>query len=114
MTAEAGRALLAYDWPHNIRELEQCLARSVVLAKGGVIDVEHLPREIGALAAIAGRAPEPDVDPADSDALRGELVTHLEAHRGNVAEVARAMGKGRTQIHRWLKRYRLDPERFRR
>ncbi|HWB74655.1 MAG TPA: sigma 54-interacting transcriptional regulator, partial [Nannocystaceae bacterium] len=34
---EAARALCRYDWPLNVRELEQCLARAVVLARGGAI-----------------------------------------------------------------------------
>jgi transposase-like protein len=38
----------------------------------------------------------------------------MEMHGGNVSEVARAMGKARMQIHRWIKRFDLDPRRHRR
>jgi hypothetical protein len=34
-------------------------------------------------------------------------------HHGNVAAVARAMGKARMQIQRWIKRYRLVPGEYR-
>jgi transcriptional regulator of acetoin/glycerol metabolism len=37
----------------------------------------------------------------------------LEEHRGNLSAVSRAVGKDRKQIHRWLKRYGLDPDGFR-
>ena len=37
----------------------------------------------------------------------------LREHRGNVSAIARSTGKARMQIQRWLKRYRLDPARFR-
>jgi hypothetical protein len=37
----------------------------------------------------------------------------LGQHEGNVAEVARAMGKARMQIHRWVKRLGIDPGRYR-
>ena len=68
------------------------------------------------------RAPTPTDDPAATpvDDLapsdrrkRDELIGLLARHRGNIAAVARAMGVERMQIHRWLKRHDLDPDRFR-
>ncbi|WP_437754858.1 sigma 54-interacting transcriptional regulator [Sorangium sp. So ce1389] len=56
---------------------------------------------------------EGDTRPED-DARRRELVALLVEHRGNITAVARAAGKARMQIQRWLKRYRIDPEQFRR
>jgi DNA-binding NtrC family response regulator len=44
---------------------------------------------------------------------RAELVALLGEHRGNVSEVARVMGKGRTQIRRWIKKFELDTDSFR-
>jgi transposase-like protein len=46
---------------------------------------------------------------AEDAALRSELVGLLTEHGGNVADVARAMSKARMQIHRWLKRFDIDP-----
>jgi DNA-binding NtrC family response regulator len=114
LSAEAGRALLMYSWPHNVRELEQCLARSVVLAHAGTIDLGHLPSEVAACAESLAPRPDDVELSAEDDARRAELVRYLQAHAGNIAEVARAMGKARTQIHRWLKQYRLDADRYRR
>ncbi|HEX2574132.1 MAG TPA: sigma 54-interacting transcriptional regulator [Polyangia bacterium] len=110
-TVEAARALLAYDWPLNVRELEKCLAAAVALAGGGPIGLEHLPP--GVQAAPAARAPSSDTDHEDQQ-RRAELVALLREHRGNLSAVARAMGKARLQIQRWVKRYHLDPESFRR
>jgi DNA-binding NtrC family response regulator len=39
---EAVRTLCRYGWPLNVRELEQCLASSVVLARDSAIGVEQL------------------------------------------------------------------------
>jgi len=62
--------------------------------------------------------PEPvpvEGHPAAGDALlRAQLEGLLVEHEGNVAEVARALGKARMQVHRWLKRFVIDPERYRR
>jgi transcriptional regulator with GAF, ATPase, and Fis domain len=38
----------------------------------------------------------------------------LRVSQGNIAAAARDMGKARTQIQRWIKRYRIDVMQFRR
>jgi transcriptional regulator with GAF, ATPase, and Fis domain len=43
---EAVDALVAYDWPGNIRELENVLERAVVLADGPAVTVDDLPVEL--------------------------------------------------------------------
>ena len=48
-----------------------------------------------------------------TEALRARLVELLAQHDGNVSAVARAMGKARMQIHRWMKRFGLEPDQFR-
>ena len=48
------------------------------------------------------------------DALMAAVAFAPQGDRaGNVTAVARAMGKARTQVQRWLRRYRLDPLSFR-
>jgi DNA-binding NtrC family response regulator len=110
---EAARALLRYDWPLNVRELEQCLATSAVLAEKGLIAVEDLPPTV-ARWATAKPEDEGEGPSSEDEALRRELVQHLEATGGNVSEVARAMGKARQQVQRWLRRFGIDPEKYRR
>ena len=43
---EAVEALVAYDWPGNIRELENVLERAVVLADGPAVTLDDLPQEL--------------------------------------------------------------------
>ncbi|HTE56451.1 MAG TPA: sigma 54-interacting transcriptional regulator [Kofleriaceae bacterium] len=45
--------------------------------------------------------------------LRDEVVASLRSHAGNISAVARAMGKDRKQIQRWVKRFDLDPQSYR-
>jgi two-component system response regulator HydG len=53
LTAEAIAALLLYNWPGNIRELENACKRALVLAGGyGPIDVKHLPPEVAGELAV--------------------------------------------------------------
>jgi hypothetical protein len=50
---------------------------------------------------------------SDEAKLREELVLKLAQYDGNLADVARSMGKARMQIHRWLNRLGIDPGVFR-
>ncbi len=112
---EVGRAILAYGWPLNVRELEQCLSTCVALAKDGRVVPGHLPASVwralepvqAVLQTTAGGLNERDT------ALRLELLAELERHSGNLADVARAMGKARMQVHRWCRRFGVDPNVYR-
>ena len=102
----AARALVAYPWPMNVRELEQALEVALVLAREGQVELEHLPESLRE-ARPAATAPQP------SD-RREQLADLLRRHLGNVSAVARALGKTRAQVHRWIKKYQLDTRGFRR
>jgi transcriptional regulator of acetoin/glycerol metabolism len=105
LSRDAARGLLAYDWPLNIRELEQGMGSAAALADR-VIEPRHLPAEV---FAPKERAAAPDTE----DALRDRLVSLLYGHRGNVTAVSRALGKAPEQIHRWMRRYALDAGTYR-
>ncbi|MFW5926233.1 MAG: sigma-54-dependent transcriptional regulator [Myxococcota bacterium] len=57
-TEEARRALLAYPWPGNIRELENVVERCMLFCDGDRIGVEHLPEEVRAAGAAETLEPE--------------------------------------------------------
>jgi transcriptional regulator with AAA-type ATPase domain len=108
-------ALLHYDWPYNVRELESCAKRCVVLSAGKPLSEELLTDDIAREMAGYGQVFAPgEADKEDSTApTREELVSLLERHQGNVAAAGRDLGKARMQIHRWLKRYAIDINDFR-
>jgi transcriptional regulator of acetoin/glycerol metabolism len=111
LTTELARAFLAYEWPLNVRELEQCLSVAAVLAREGTIELSHVPE---ATRAQLLAAPKSQGAPAPSgDAIREHLLAALKQHKGNISEVARVMGRTRMQIHRWMKRWQIDPEAYR-
>ena len=116
LTAEAARALLAYDWPGNVRELENCLRAALIFSGTDPIDLSHLAA--GPRRAVETGLREAPVKAAElSEAQlkrRQELEELLTANGGNVSAVARVLGKDRVQIQRWLRRFELDPRAFRR
>jgi transcriptional regulator with PAS, ATPase and Fis domain len=127
-------ALLHYDWPYNVRELESCIKRGVALVDpsgvGGIpLDTQQLPDAIAEHMKTYGqrtRVPGPSVLPPDPMAPAGpasplrrnapteaELRELLIRHRGNVAAVGRELGKERMQVHRWLKKYSINLDEYR-
>jgi len=114
LATAVARALLHYSWPLNIRELGHCLSRAYALSRGGdSIELSHLPAPVrSAIEAKADGVARADPEAEDSR-LRAQLETLLVEHKGNIAQVARALGKARMQVHRWLKRFDIDPERYR-
>ena len=104
-TEAAARAMFRHGWPHNVRELEKTLGAAIVLADGRPIDLVHLGEAVRAAPAV-------DPDLGDEE-LRAQLVDLLARHGGNISAVARAMGKARMQIHRWMRRFDIDPSSFR-
>ncbi|MBL8620291.1 MAG: sigma 54-interacting transcriptional regulator [Myxococcales bacterium] len=114
-TLAAARALFQHDWPSNVRELDMALVTALALAGAGPIDLPHLPRAVRDATQLAPPAPRGPTPESDADAaLRAQLVALLGEHAGNISAVARATGKARWQVHRWLRRLGLDSEAYRR
>ncbi len=114
LTPEAARALFKHTWPMNVRELEKCMAAALVLSAGEPIDLIHLPDWAHMTPVTSGSTPMAPAASAEDMRQREELIALLKEHAGNISSIARAMGKARMQVQRWLKRYRLDPEEYRR
>jgi transcriptional regulator with GAF, ATPase, and Fis domain len=70
-------------------------------------DVSTAPSISPLEAASSISLDEPEKD------LHDRLLAYLKESDGNVAEVGRRLGKKPPQIFRWLKRFGIDPDRFR-
>lgn len=103
----AARALFARTRPGNVRELERALHVATVMARDTALELIDEPYEAAAVPPGSPRLRHRDRE------RRAELERLLREHRGNVASVARALGKAREQVHRWIKRAGLDPDHFR-
>jgi transcriptional regulator with PAS, ATPase and Fis domain len=100
-SVEAARALFRHRWPANVRELGKCLHAAALLARDGAIGLAELPE---ALRVAPDEAPLSDEDAR----RRAELAALVERHGGNVSAIARALGKDRKQVQRWLKRFKIE------
>jgi two-component system response regulator HydG len=115
---EAQRRLLAYDWPGNIRELQNVLERAMLLAEQDVIGPEHLPADLRPARSSPGpsvAAPSAEVAPPTLRSLdevdREHVLRVLAAMRGNRDETSRVLGISRRTLSRMILRWNL-PRRF--
>ncbi len=107
MSADAAACLLRYPWPGNIRELENALERTAVLAEHDTIGVDDLPPHIAAGITL-GAAPTLPPERRLADVEKAHILETLERYGWNHVRAAEALGIGRTTLWRKLKEYGLD------
>lgn len=108
-TPQAMDRMLKYDWPGNIRELENAVERAVVLTIGDYIGLQALPP---ALSQNEGKSEAPFVlDELSLDELEKVAIQHmLEVTGGNKSEAARRLGITRKTLHQKMIRSQDDSE----
>ncbi len=104
--AEALKALRAYSWSGNVRELANVLERAQILAENHVITVEDLPENVmmatASSAATAG-------DPRHlSEVERRHVQAVLHEEKGNKVHAARVLGISRRSLYRLIEKYHLE------
>lgn len=107
ISAEAMDLLKAYDFPGNVRELENIVERGVAIATGSVIEAAYLPDDLRDLAIRTFRKKEgrlPSLEEQERDYIRWVLA---EAG-GNQTLAAQILGIDRVSLWRKLKRYEIE------
>jgi DNA-binding NtrC family response regulator len=119
-TPEALGAMVAYEWPGNVRQLENTIERAVAVADTSRIGLEALPPEVlhaGGPSSDLARLielPYREVLSLTRDrASRDYLVALLRSVNGNVTQAAERAGMERESLHRLMKRYGVRAEDFR-
>jgi PAS domain S-box-containing protein len=100
------RILLRYEYPGNIRELENIIEHACLLCPEEIIGLEHLPSQV--LTRTAGDAGAANrLVPARDEA--GLIREALRESGWNRQEAARNLNMDRTTLWRKMKRYKLKP-----
>jgi propionate catabolism operon transcriptional regulator len=103
-------ALLRYDWPENVRELNAVIEQAVVQSggPGPLLLSESLAARLTP-AGRAGLAGEAAAQRPTAEQLQAQLL----ALNGNVKALADALGVARTTLYRWLRAAGIDPKSLR-
>ncbi len=131
---EALRMLSAFDWPGNVRQLENSVFRAVVLCETETLQPHDFPQisgvlpDIAALPELAGQTssePAQTAAPASGEHLamvedgdvrsltdveRDLIAYAIEYYAGHMSEVSRRLGIGRSTLYRKVREYGLDEE----
>ena len=108
--------LQTYHWPGNVRELENVVERAVVLCRGDVVELQHLPGPLRDGSYVANAAVE-DFSGLDFTAAKKLAVQAFERRyvmqllartAGNISEASRRAGLDRSNFRRVLKRHNVD------
>jgi len=121
---EAVNLLSTYDWPGNVRQLENTVFRAVVMCDGEWLSVVDFPQIAQAQGVSAPEADQIDIaEPAEGsvttadDAGKGRPLKDIERDAirlglqrcdGQMSEAARQLGIGRSTLYRKVREYGLD------
>ncbi|MGD9541765.1 MAG: sigma-54-dependent transcriptional regulator [Methylocystis sp.] len=142
LASEALSLLTSYDWPGNVRQLENAVFRAVVLADGDELTIAEFPQIAAHVEGYEVRVPPAPAPGAAATAPREREIVRVEirdpnamsllaangemrrlddieaatirfalAHyRGQMSEIARRLGIGRSTLYRKMKEYGLEEE----
>ena len=109
------KALIAYSWPGNVREVENKIQQMIVMSSGPVLSLESTQSHLNELNSKESKLEYLNVAKRKVIASfeKSYLIQLLKEHKGNVASAARRAGKNRTSLWNLIKKYNLSPKLFR-
>jgi Nif-specific regulatory protein len=107
ISEEARRLLVSYDWPGNVRQLQNAIEGALVLGSTELIVLEDLPE-----ALLEGQTVDDDTEPGFYEAVREAsrqiIIKALQQTEGNYTEAAKLLRISHTNnLHRIIRRLNL-------
>jgi two-component system response regulator AtoC len=121
VSSDALAALMAYDWPGNIRELKNAIERAAVVTDGEVVTLASLPHPVrpagvGLVAGVASQQWESpgamSLDDKMAQLERAFVIEALSRTGGVQASAARLLGITERSIWHLVKKHRIEVEKI--
>lgn len=106
ISPETRQLLCSYDWPGNVRQLENAIERAVVLGATELIVPEDLPEAILESEAIVDERPR-GYHETIREAKRQLITKSLQQTAGNFTEAAKLLGVHPNNLHRLVRNLKL-------
>ncbi len=111
---DALEILIKYDWPGNIRQLESIVSKAVILADDGeFIKIEHLDPEVKVVVEDFPLEYSKAKKSYTEKFMKTYLGVLLSITGGNISQAAKLAKIERQSLQKLLKKYRIDPSRYR-
>ncbi len=109
---EALEILMGHHWPGNVRELKNIIERLIIMISSDMIRPDDIPPLIKASPKSES---EPGISPESFRTAKMEweknyILRKLQEHEGNISRTADSIGIERSNLHRKIKNYGLDPK----
>ncbi|WP_075258716.1 PEP-CTERM-box response regulator transcription factor [Herbaspirillum camelliae] len=102
LSQDAVAAIERYEWPGNVREMENCVMRAVIMADGQQITAEDLG------LSVEGREAEPlNLRQVRDEAERKAVVKALTRMDGNILKAAELLGVSRPTLYDLMSRHEI-------
>ncbi|MCP5005644.1 MAG: sigma-54-dependent Fis family transcriptional regulator [Planctomycetes bacterium] len=111
LSGDAFKVLEKYNWPGNIRELENVIKRAGILCEGKEIEVEHLPREIRYADHSdlqVGEIYEKTFKDAKAEFEKNYLERLLERTQYDITKASKLAQVTRAYVYEMLKKYNIE------
>ncbi|MGA2543396.1 MAG: sigma-54 dependent transcriptional regulator [Verrucomicrobiota bacterium] len=102
-TPAAADALRAFDWPGNVRQLQNEIQRAVLMCEGSTVDGRDL-----SITAMLNQKDNPDLTLMEA-MERNTIIQMLKETGGNKLETAKRLGIGRQTLYNKIKIYGIEP-----
>jgi DNA-binding NtrC family response regulator len=113
LTEEAMKALEKYDWPGNIRELQNTIESAYVTSTGTIVDAHELNKEIlepSKTKPIIMKTSK--IGPEKTEKLN--IIAALKACHGKITKAAKLLNISRQTLYRKIPEYSISISRYRR
>jgi len=114
ISEEAMKVLLDYDYPGNVRELENILEHALIICQSDMIEIKHLPEYLHHKIALV----RPECPPTEFEfdhaqkSERKRILKALEQYRWHRGNTSKALGLDRSTLWRKMKMYQLTGQPF--
>jgi len=112
-TKKALKLIYEYDWPGNVREMENTIERCMIISEKDSLDVDDLPQHIRAADTSAVLDQQSVMFTDDNiipfEKIKEKSIRHaLKVTGGNIVEAARKLQLGRATIYRLMEKYGIE------